>query len=234
MTHERTTSDPSVSGAGPAKTRVLLVDDHPIVRSGLAQLINQQDDLCVCGEAEDAHVALEAIAELNPDMAIVDVRLKTSSGIDLIKDIRARFGRLPVLVLSMHEEALYAERALRAGAQGYIMKQESGTLLLSAVRRVLSGHIYVSADFAERTLRGMADGMADACGFGIERLSDRELEVFRLMSSGLRPREIADRLHLSVRTVESYFARIKQKLNLKTASELSQHAIEWARNEGGQ
>jgi len=214
------------------KAKVLLVEDHPIVRHGLVQLIDAQGDLSVCGEAESAPDALEAIGKSKPDVVIVDISVKGANGIKLIKDIKARCPDLPVLVLSMHEESLYAERALRAGAKGYVMKQEATETLLTAIRRVLGDDIWVSDEIAARMLRKFVDRGNPVLLGPMDSLSDRELEVFEFIGRGLGTRQIAAKLELSVKTVESYRAHIKQKLSLKNAMELVQHAIHWVQTEG--
>jgi DNA-binding NarL/FixJ family response regulator len=209
------------------KTRVLLVDDHPIVRQGLTQLINRQGDLEVCGEAEDAFAAEEAAAALKPDLAVVDISLKDKDGIDLIKILKARHPQLPILVFSMHEESTYAERALHAGASGYIMKQEGTENLVAAVRRILSGRIYLSEDMESRILQAAVRAGPAKPASLLERLSDRELQVFELTGQGLGTRQIAEKLFLSVKTVETYRAQIKRKMNLNTGMELIKLAIQW-------
>src|SRR5580692_9548415 len=215
----------------PRKKTVFVVDDHPIVRQGLALLINQETDLTVCGEAEEMHAALSAIQAVKPDILIVDISLNGPDGLELLKNIRLGAPRLPVLILSMHEESIYAERALRAGANGYIMKQEATEKVLVAVRRILSGEIYVSDRIANRMLKHYITGSGTLRNSSIADLSDRELEVFRLIGEGHGTRQIADELHLSIKTVESYQAHIKEKLSLRSARELMQHAIEWTMNE---
>lgn len=212
-------------------TTILVVDDHPILRQGLTQLINQEVDLRVCGEADEEHTAIEAIAALKPDMVIVDIALKDTSGIELIKKIRVGNERLPILVLSMHDESLYTERALRAGANGYIMKQEAPDQIVKAIRRVLAGEIYVSEQIGSRLLRKIVHGRPTAIDSPIDNLSDRELEVFRLIGRGYRTRQIAEMLHLSVKTVESYREHIKHKMGFRDATELLQHAIQWVQGE---
>jgi len=212
----------------PKQHRIVIVDDHPIVRQGLAQLIEQEDDLHICGQAEDAHEAIRAIRELNPNLVIVDISLRTSSGIDLIKDIKAQFPALPVLTLSMHDEALYAERALRAGARGYIMKQEAPEEVVTAIRRVLAGTTYVSQGMAAKMVNKIVAGPGEKNASPVDRLSDRELEVFRLIGEGYGTREMAEKLYLSVKTIETYRAHIKEKLNLQDANELLRAAIRWA------
>lgn len=212
------------------KGKVFVVDDHPIVRQGLALLINQQPDLVVCGEAEEAHSALERIAACKPDILIVDISLNGPDGLELLKAVRVRDLSLPVLILSMHDESIYAERALRAGANGYIMKQEATEIVLVALRRILSREMYVSERVAHKMLRRYISGSQNSRS-PVSELSDRELEVFRLIGEGHGTRRIAEELHLSIKTVESYQAHIKDKLSLKNARELVQHAIQWAISE---
>src|ERR1700731_3141564 len=213
------------------KKRILVVDDHPIVRQGLALLINREPDLVVCGEAEDAMGAMHVLASAHPDILIVDISLNGPDGIDLLKNIRLSHPTLPVLILSMHDELIYAERALRAGANGYIMKQEATENVLVAARRILNGEIYVSARIANQMLRHYITGSGTLRNSSIADLSDRELEVFRLIGDGHGTRRIAEELHLSIKTVESYTAHIKEKLSLRSARELMQHAIQWNMNE---
>ncbi|MFZ0201676.1 MAG: response regulator transcription factor [Candidatus Sulfotelmatobacter sp.] len=212
---------------GAKKKAVFLVDDHPIVRQGLTLLINREPDLTVCGEAEEMHSALSAILAVKPDILIVDISLNGPDGLELLKNVRLSSPRLPVLILSMHDESIYAERALRAGANGYIMKQEATEKVLVALRRILSGEIYVSDRITNSMLQHYVRGANPAEHSSIAELTDRELEVFRLIGEGHGTRQIADTLHLSVKTVESYQAHIKEKLSLRSARELVQHAIEW-------
>ncbi len=212
------------------KKRIMVVDDHPIVRQGLALLINREPDLVVCGEAEEAMGARHVLASARPDVLIVDISLNGPDGLDLLKNIRATHPALPVLMLSMHDEAIYAERALRAGANGYIMKQEATEKVLVALRRILGGEIYVSDRIANRMLRHYVTGSGTVRNSSIADLSDRELEVFRLIGDGHGTRQIAEELHLSIKTVESYQAHIKEKLSLRSARELMQHAIQWNMN----
>jgi DNA-binding NarL/FixJ family response regulator len=214
-----------------AKKRILVVDDHPIVRQGLALLINREPDMLVCGEAEEAMGALHVLASAHPDVLIVDISLTGPDGLDLLKTIRTTHPTLPVLILSMHDESIYAERALRAGANGYIMKQEATEKVLVAVRRILSGEIYVSDRIANQMLKHYITGAGTLRNSSIADLSDRELEVFRLIGEGHGTRQIAEELHISVKTVESYQAHIKEKLSLRSARELMQHAIQWNMNE---
>ena len=209
------------------KSRILLVDDHPIVREGLAEMINHEKDLTVCGTAEDLHHALDRIAAVNPDLVIVDISLKTSNGIELLKNIKLRYPKLLVLMLSMHDETLYAVRALRAGASGYIMKQEATDNVRTALRHVLGGEIYLSEKMEKKMMQQLVGGRAARTGSPLEDLSDRELEVFNLIGQGHGTRQIAEELHLSIKTIESHRAHIKEKLNLKNATELVQQAIQW-------
>ena len=213
------------------KTRVLLIDDHPVLRKGLGQLINQEPDMMVCGEAEDAPKAFEAVSALTPDVAVVDISLKGGNGIELIKNVKARHPDLAMLVLSMHDEALYAERALRAGSLGYIMKEEAIGQVLVAIRKVLTGEIFLSDRMKSKMLQQLATGRAKAVASPIEHLTDRELEVFRLIGEGHSTRQIAGELHLSIRTVEAYREYIKHKLSLKNSTELVQHAFHWVHHE---
>lgn len=213
------------------KARVLLVDDHPILRQGLARLINAEADLEVCGEAEDAATAFDLVGKLNPEVAVIDISLKNSNGLELIKNIKARYPDVLTLVLSMHEETLYAERALRAGARGYIMKEEASDQVLLAIRKVLAGDIFLSERMKSRMIQQMASGRAKVVSSPIELLTDRELEVFRLIGEGRSTRQIAAQLHLSVRTVEAYREYIKAKLHLKNSTELIQHAFHWVHHE---
>jgi DNA-binding NarL/FixJ family response regulator len=209
-----------------ARRRVFVVDDHPVVRQGLAMMINGEADLTVCGEAEEAQSALQAIVDSKADILIIDISLKGPDGLELVKHVRALFPELPILILSMHDEATYAERALRARANGYIMKQEATEKVLIAIRRILSGGVYLSDRMADKILQRHLGGGA-ARHSRMAELSDRELEVFRLIGEGHGTRQIADRLHLSVKTVETYQAHIKEKLLLRTGRELVQQAIFW-------
>jgi DNA-binding NarL/FixJ family response regulator len=215
------------------KSRVLLVDDHPIVRQGLALLIDRETDLCVCGEAEGAHSAFHAIATLRPDMVVLDISLNGPDGLDVLKELRTKATNLPVLILSMHDESIYAERAMRAGANGYIMKQEATEKVLVAIRRILQGDVYLSDRLTSTMLQQYVRGSSPVKGSPLVNLTDRELEVFRLIGEGHGTRQIAEELHLSVKTIESYQAHIKEKLALRNARELVQHAIEWTVNLAG-
>ena len=213
------------------KCRVLLVDDHPIVRQGLALLIDREADLSVCGEAEGAHSAFHAIETLRPDIVVLDISLNGPDGLDVLKEIRMKTASLPVLILSMHDESIYAERAMRAGANGYIMKQEATEKVLEALRRIVNREIYVSDRVANKMLQQYIGGSTVAQHSPVSDLTDRELEVFRLIGGGHSTRQIAEELRLSVKTVESYQAHIKEKLSLRSARELMQHAIQWSISE---
>ena len=215
------------------KKRIALVDDHPLVREWLTNLIDQQSDLTVCNETENAPAALSAVATAKPDLIIVDINLKNSSGIELIKNLRDTHPELPVLVLSMHDESLYAERAFRAGARGYVNKRETAQRMVEAIRRVLIGKLYVSEKTAEilagKTARGHAPNRP-----AIESLSDRELQVFDKLGQGIGTKQIAADFHVSIKTIQEYCARIKDKLNLNSATELLREAVRWhdAKNSG--
>ena len=211
-----------------AKQRILIVDDHPMMRQGLAQLINSEPDLTVCCEADTARQAFEAIGQGKPDLALVDISLPDKSGLELIKDLHALHPELRVLVVSMHDESLYAERVLRAGGRGYVMKQEGGRKLMEAIRHVLSGQIYVSEKMSARILEIFSGGRRDGTGSPVGRLTDREFEVFQLIGQGKGTREIAGHLKLSVKTVEVHRARIKEKLGIKSATDLVRFAVRWA------
>lgn len=213
-------------GTQPAKAKIFLVDDHPIVRQGLGLLINRELDLVVCGEADGAPAALQGIASLQPDLMVIDVSLDGPDGIELLKTIRVKDPILPVLILSMHEESTYAERSLRAGANGYIMKQEATERVLVAIRRILDGKVYLSERLTNRMLEQFVHGAGTSKSDPLGTLSDRELEVYRLIGAGHGTRKIAEELHVSIKTVESYQAHIKEKLSLRNARELVQHAIE--------
>ena len=212
----------------PNRTRILLVDDHPLVRERLAEVLTREADLTVCGEAEDRHQALEAIQAQKPGLVIVDLTLKNSDGLELIKDVHSRWPKLPMLVVSMHDESLYAERVIRAGALGYITKQEATRKILQAVRRVLAGDIYLNERIATRIITRLTTPLGPVATTPAELLADRELQVFELTGRGLNTRQIAVRLHIGVKTVETYRARIRDKLRLKDPTELLQSAIAWS------
>jgi DNA-binding NarL/FixJ family response regulator len=215
------------------KIKVLLVDDHPLVREGLVNLINQQPDLEICGEAGNEPVALQMISELRPDVAVVDISLENGSGIELLKSIRAGHPGVKTLVLSMHDEALYAERALHAGARGYIMKREAARKVIAGIQAVHAGQLYVSekiaAVMAEKFVGGKPAGEASP----VAELSDRELQVFELLGQGQTTRQISENLHVGFKTVQAYHARIKEKLQLANASELMRAAIRWNETKQG-
>ena len=206
--------------------RVLIVDDHPMMRQGLAQLINDEPDLKVVAEADSGTQAVTIVGSQKLDLILLDLSLPDKNGLELIKDIQALKPAVPILVVSMHDEALYSERVLRAGGRGYIMKQEGGKMFLQAIHQVLSGKIYVSEKMSSRILEGFSGRRAEPAS-PIEQLSDREFEVFQLIGQGKGTREIAQHLHLSVKTVEVHRANIKQKLKLKTATDLVRHAVRW-------
>jgi DNA-binding NarL/FixJ family response regulator len=213
------------------KRRILVVEDHPIFRLGLRELINQEEDLEVCAEADDVAGALAELPRSRPDLVIVDLSLKGRNGIDLIKEIRERHAKLPILVVSMYEEALYAERALAAGARGYVMKQEASDSIVQALRCVLDGRFHLSASMTTSLLGRLAGAEKPGSADPIDRLTDRELEVFRMIGQGLTTGEIASRLNLSAKTIGTYRERIKEKLNLKTAGELTVQAMRWSGGE---
>src|SRR6202167_943469 len=207
------------------KKTVFIVDDHPLLRQGLALLVNRERDLAVCGEAEEAQTAMREIVAKKPDILIADISLNGPDGLDLLKNLRTLYPNLPVLILSMHDESIYAERALRARANGYIMKQEATEKVLVAVRRILGGEIYLSDQMANKLLHQYISGASADMNSQLSALSDRELEVFRLIGEGRSKRQIAEKLHLSIKTVETYQAHIKDKLSLHSGRELVQHAI---------
>ena len=209
------------------KTRVLIVDDHPAVREALATRVAWQSDLEVCGEAADVGEALRLLADTRPDVAVVDITLKSGDGIDLIKRIKDRDDHVRVLVWSMHAESLYAERALRAGALGYVNKDQATGTIVEAIRRVREGKVWLSEAAAERLLQRTVGGRGAAAGSPVDALADRELEVFRLIGQGVKTAEIAERMHLSVKTVETYRDRIRQKLDLTDGTRLAHYATQW-------
>lgn len=217
-----------------AKKSILIVDDHPMMRQGLAQLINHERDLAASCEAGTASQALNMVVARKPDLVIVDISLPDKNGLELIKDIQVFHPYLPILVISMHDESIYAERVLRAGGRGYIMKQEGGRKLMQAIRQVLSGQIYLSDKMSARILEIFSGRKAEAISSPVERLSDREFEIFQLVGEGQGTREIASRLNLSVKTIEVHRANIRRKLNLRTGTEVVHFAIRWmeSRNAG--
>lgn len=214
----------------PKKVKILIVEDHEIFRLGIKELINHEPDLAVCAEAEDVDTARTLINEFQPDMVIIDITLKKSNGMDLIKEINSFHKTMKMLVLSMHDELLYAERSLQAGAQGYIMKQETSKSIVKAIRHILQGNIYVSENIMGNLLNRVRTGQDSFDKTPVDHLSDRELTVLRLVGEGKSTGEIAQEMHLSVSTVSTYRERIKEKLQLKNAAELVRYAIHWVEN----
>lgn len=213
------------------KIKVMVVDDHPIVRQGLAQVINGEKDLVMDCEAGDIQEAMACFRKSKPDFAVIDISLKGGSGLELTKSLLAIAPKLPVLIISMHDESLYGERVLRCGAKGYLMKQEAAEKVVGAIRKILDGEIYVSERMNELILNKVASGKSLADGVSVENLSDRELEILQLVGQGRGTRQISEDLHVSVKTVESHYANIKDKLNLKTVNELIQYAVKWHHSE---
>jgi DNA-binding NarL/FixJ family response regulator len=211
------------------KSRLLIVDDHPLFREGLRQMIDRTAGLMVCGEVADAAGALKAIPELKPDLVLVDISLGGTNGIDLIKSLKSKYDDLPVLVISMHDESLYAERALRAGALGYIMKNAPAKTVKSAIFKVLGGEMFLSGKMSSSVLAKLMRGKPDRPVSPIEQLSDRELEVFQMLGQGKGTRQIAEQLGLTIPTINSFRNRIKEKLELKNSTEMMLHAIQWFR-----
>jgi DNA-binding NarL/FixJ family response regulator len=211
-----------------SKSRILLVDDHALMRRGVAELINAESDLEVCGEAATLGDAYALVAKLKPELVIADISLEGNDGVELTKELCHRWPELPVLVYSVHDEDLYAERALRAGAKGYVMKREAPQTLLDAIHQVLRGKVYLSDHMSDRLLGKLVGNVESAAQSPIDKLSDRELEVFRLIGKGLSTNQIAQTLCLSVKTIETYREHLKQKLNLQSGLELMRHAVEWA------
>jgi DNA-binding NarL/FixJ family response regulator len=217
----------SSDSAKNKRTRILLVDDHPVVRDGFAEVINREPDLTVCATAEDRAGALEAIETTRPGLVVIDLTLKNSSGMELIKDIHSRWPKLLVLVVSMHNENLYAERVLRAGARGYITKQQATRDILQAIRRVLSGGVYLNETTGAAVLARLASKPQSNEDTVLDQLTDRELQVFELTGQGFNTREISNQLRIDMKTVETYRLRIREKLNLESSSELLKLAIRW-------
>src|SRR5205814_1014270 len=226
MKHARSTNNNPRCDPPDAK-RIVVVDDHPLFRKGLEQLLHSDGAFAVCGEAGDAAEAMDAIRQIAPDLAIVDLSLPGANGIELIKNIRAEFPKLPILVLSMHDESLYAVRALRAGAAGYVMKHEAMANVVRAIHEVLSGRPYLSPAMAAQVITKFTHGTAEGEADATERLSDRELEILELIGKGKDMRQIAKLLHLSPKTVETHRAHIKEKLQLKNAREDARFAVQW-------
>jgi DNA-binding NarL/FixJ family response regulator len=228
--------EPKASGGGSksagAKSRVFLVDDHTMFREGLRQLIEREANLVVCGDAPDGPEAMAGIRSSKPDVVLVDISLAGGSGIDLIREIKAEFEELPVLVVSMHDESLYAERALRAGAMGYVMKHEPAKTVKAAIQKVLGGDMYLSEKMASSVISRFMRGEPEQPKSPIQTLSDRELEVFRMLGQGKGVRQIAEELEVTIPTVNSFRNRIKEKLGLKSSTEVMLHAIQWVQTEG--
>jgi len=224
-------SPKGVESPTQAKRRVLIVDDHPVFRHGISALINAEADLEVCGEASSSPSALDAMRNLDPDVGLLDISLPGTNGIELIKLMKAEHPKLPLLMLSMHDESLYALRALKAGALGYVMKAEALTHVLDALRKVLKGEIYVSPRLSERLIFQAIQSTDGGSGSPVDRLSDRELEVLELLGRGFGTKEIASELHLSVKTIETHRAHIKEKLGFRDAGEMVRFAIDWVAQE---
>jgi DNA-binding NarL/FixJ family response regulator len=217
-----------------AKKRILLVDDHPFMRVGLASLIDRQADLIVCGEAGNPAEAFTQLAKCKPDLVLTDLTMPGRSGLEFIKDLKAAEPGLTILVISMHDEVVHAERALRAGARGYIMKEAGGENLLTAIRQVLRGEVYVSSQMSARLLEGMSGARPRGSTSPIQKLTDREFEVFQLIGQGKSTREIAEQLHLSTKTVDVHRSHIKEKLELKDVTALIRHAVRWVETQGAE
>ena len=215
------------SGTIARKHGVFIVDDHPLVREGLTNLINRQSDLVVCGEAKDSAEAIDGMTKERPDIAIIDISLTNESGLELIKQLVKQFPQVALIVLSMHDEALYAERALRAGARGYVMKHETSKNVLTSIRRVIGGDTYISERIINRMALRLTSARRPIASSPVERLSDRELEIFQLLGQGRTPSEIARDLNLSLKTVQAYCARAKEKFGVASLTELLRAAIRW-------
>jgi DNA-binding NarL/FixJ family response regulator len=228
-------SPPPAPAAAPAassgRIRIFLVDDHPLMRQGMKTLIEQHPRFEVCGEADSAPRALDLAGKLQPDLAIVDITLKSTNGIELTKGLRSQIPAMQVLIISMHDEDVYAERALRAGAMGYLMKQEASEKVIAALDQILRGEIYLSESVKGKMLHRYVKHRADVLVSPMEKLSDREMEVFQLLGNGYGTREIANLLNLSVKTIDSYREHLKEKLNLGTGSDLVRHAIQWTKGQ---
>ena len=219
--------NPSSSGTVARKSRVFIVDDHPLVREGLTNLINGQDDLIVCGEAKDSTQTINGIVKARPDVALIDISLENESGLELVRQLASKFSQVALIILSMHDEGLYAERALRAGARGYVMKHETSKSVLASIRQVLAGGVYVSEKIVKRIALRLASSREALARSPVERLSDRELEIFRLLGQGRTTSQIAGDLNLSLKTVQAYCARAKEKFGVTSLTELLRAAIRW-------
>jgi DNA-binding NarL/FixJ family response regulator len=225
-------SKASVSSGVDARRSVLLVDDHPFMRAGLAQLINQQRDLCVGGEAGSPGEALQRVSQVAPDLVLTDLTMPGRGGLEFIRDLCAARPTLAILVVSMHDEAVYAERVLRAGARGYIMKEAGGEKLLAAMRRVLAGEVYLSPEMSARILENVAARRPRGSSSPIEKLTDREFEIFQMIGRGQSTRDIAAELHLSSKTVDVHRSHLKEKLGLRDSTSLIRHAVRWVETQG--
>jgi DNA-binding NarL/FixJ family response regulator len=224
---------PKSSNQSASPKRVLIVDDHPVFRAGLTGLVGLEPDLAVCGEAHDAAQAMSAISRSKPDLVMMDMSLPDKSGLEALKDVRASYPHIPVLMISMHDETLYAERVIRAGGRGYIMKQEGPEKVIQAIRKVLAGGISVSEHISTLILDALASSQNPKQGSSsVTKLTDREFEVYRFIGQGKEPQEIARLLHLSVKTVDTHRSQIKKKLGLKNNTELVHHATRWAAEQG--
>ena len=229
LNHVESKSDEAISDP---RSSIFIVEDHPVTRAGLAALISFESDLRICGEADNAPVALDLIAKIKPTLVVMDIALKTSNGLELMKNLVALLPGLPVLVISMHHEDLYAERAMRAGARGYLMKEEATDKIVGAIRTLLRGEVYLSEHIKRKSLNGLVSHRrGEAANFPLDTLSDREMEVFQLIGNGFTTREIAARLNLSAKTIDSYREHLKLKLSLENSAELVRHAIRWTRFE---
>jgi DNA-binding NarL/FixJ family response regulator len=224
-------TEPTTAPTTTAKSRIFLVDDHEMFREGLRQLIEREPDMTVCGDAADAAAALTGIEATSPDLVIVDLSLGGTSGIELIKSVKSRYEDLPVLVVSMHEESLYSERALRAGAMGYVMKHEPSKTVKTAIRKVMEGDLFLSPKMAGSMVAKLMHGSSEQFSSPLESLSDRELEVFRMLGQGKPVRLIAEAMNVTVPTVNSFRNRIKEKLNLKSSTEVMLQAIQWVQDQ---
>ncbi len=223
---------PAAGPAAPPRRRILVIDDHPFMRAGLAQLIDRQADMQVCGEAGSAAEAVRELARCAPDLVLTDITMPGRSGLEFIKDLLATGSKLPVLVVSMHDESIYAERVLRAGARGYIMKEAGGDKLLAAIRQIMRGEVYLSPAMAARILENLSGRRPRGSSSPIEKLTDREFEVFQLIGQGKSTRDVAEQLHLSVKTVDVHRSHIKAKLALKDSTALVRHAVRWVETQG--
>jgi DNA-binding NarL/FixJ family response regulator len=232
--HRRIATKPGANPPpAPPRKRILLVDDHPMLRAGLAQLINNQPDIQACGEAGNPTEAFDQLSRCQPDLILTDLTMPGRSGIEFIKDLLALHPDRPILVISMHDEMIYAERVLRAGARGYVMKESGGENLLAAIRQVLSGQVYLSTRMSSKILDGLSSRKPRGSSSPIEKLSDREFEVFQLIGQGKSTRDIAEQLHLSPKTVDVHRAHIKEKLGLTDVTALVRHAVRWVETQGG-